>query len=266
MAQTSSADERREGLNVELVHKQLRRSILRGDLRAGETFSQVQLAARCGVSRTPLREALRLLQREGLITSEPNRQVTVAPFSLPDLEQIYGMRVVLEAAAIRASVPLMSPEDIADLHGHLARMDHFASEADYDRWEVPHRAFHQGLVQHAGARFRATLAELSDHGERYRRYYTVNEPKFGARGATEHKAIFEAVKRRDLDASAAALVLHLSHTVYAVIDMVEPTYDPRLFSGILAGLLDADAVASHTGASSSRVPAEVTAGILGSQR
>jgi GntR family transcriptional regulator, rspAB operon transcriptional repressor len=242
MAQTVSQAERRDGDNVEMVHDQLRRSILRGELEAGVTFSQVQLAARCGVSRTPLREALRMLQREGLITSEPNRRVTVAPFSLPDLEQIYSMRVLLEAAAIRASVPVMTPEDIADLQGHLARMDHFAAESDYDRWDVPHRAFHQGLVRRAGDRFASTLAELSDHGERYRRYYTVNEPKFGARGAKEHKAILEAVKQRDLDASAAALVLHLSHTVYALIDMVDPGYEPRLFTGILTDLLGSDAV------------------------
>jgi len=237
MEQAQAAPERREGDNVEVVHRQLRRAILVGELAAGDSFSQVQLAARCGVSRTPLREALRMLQREGLVTSEPNRKVTVAPFSLPDLEQIYGMRITLEAAAIRASVPQMTPEDIADLQGLLARMEHFAAEADYDRWEVPHRAFHQSLVWRAGPRISATLSELSDHGERYRRYYTVNEPKFGARGAKEHRAIFDAVKRRDLEASAARLVTHLSHTVFAVIDMIDPTYEPTLFNGVLGDLL-----------------------------
>jgi len=242
-----ASTERREGDNVEIVHEQLRRSILHGELKAGEAFSQVELAARYGVSRTPLREALRMLQREGLITSEPNRRVTVAPFSLPDLEQIYGLRITLEAAAVRASVPAMTPEDIADLQGQLARMDHFAAEADYDRWEVPHRAFHQGLVRHAGDRFAATLAELSDHGERYRRYYTVNEPKFGARGAKEHRAIFDAVRQRDIDTSAKTLVIHLAHTVFAVIDMVEPTYEPALFNGILVGLLGDDSVITRPG-------------------
>jgi len=242
MAGSPSVAERRDGDNVEFVHQHLRRMILAGDLQAGETLSQVQLAARCGVSRTPLREAVRLLQREGLVNSQPNRQVVVAPFSLTDLEQIYSMRVVLEASAIRASIPHMTPEDIADLQGHLARMDHFAAESDYDRWEVPHRAFHLGLVEHAGARFAATLSELSDHGERYRRYYTVNEARFGARGAKEHKAIFDAVKMRDADAGARNLVIHLSHTVYSVIEMVDSGYEPVLFNGILTDLLGADAV------------------------
>ena len=242
MAGNSPVADRHDGDNVEFIHQKLRRMILMGELQPGETLSQVQLAARCGVSRTPLREAVRMLQREGLVSSQPNRQVVVAPFSLPDLEQIYGMRVILEAAAIRASIPHMTPEAVADLQGHLARMDHFAAEADYARWEVPHRAFHLALVEHAGARFAASLSELSDHGERYRRYYTVNEARFGVRGAREHKAIFDAVKVRDADASARTLVLHLSHTVYSVIDMVDSSYQPVLFNGILTDLLGADAV------------------------
>ncbi len=235
------AREQREGDNVELVHERIRRQILSGELRAGESFSQVQLAAQCGVSRTPLREAVRMLQREGLLINEPNRRLVVAPFSLNDLEQIYGMRLVLEAAAIRASVPQMSPEDIADLQGHLARMEHFAGQGDYNRWQVPHRAFHIGLIAHAGARFRATSCELSDHGERYLRHYAANEPKLGLRGAQEHKAIFDAVKDRDAEASARNLITHLSHMAYGVIDMVQPGYEPAVLDGILHDLVGAAA-------------------------
>ena len=86
------AAERREGDSVELVHEKIRHLILSGELRAGESFSVVQLAAQCGVSRTPLREAVRMLQREGLLIGEPNRRFVVAPFSLDDLEQIYSAR------------------------------------------------------------------------------------------------------------------------------------------------------------------------------
>jgi GntR family transcriptional regulator, rspAB operon transcriptional repressor len=227
----------RDGDNVDTVHEQVRRLILRGDLQPGETVSQVALAARCGVSRTPLREALRMLQREGLVTGEPNRQVTVAPFSLPDLEQIYAMRVVLEASAVRWSVQRMTPEDVADLQAHVARMDHFAATGDYDRWEVPHLAFHQALVVKAGSRFGLTLAELSDHGERYRRYYTEHGKRSWERGAREHKAILAAVKTGDADNSAHELVNHLAHTVFSVIDMIDPGYAPALLNSVLATLL-----------------------------
>lgn len=225
--------ERRDGGNVELVQEKIRRRILSGELPAGESFSQVQLAAQCGVSRTPLREAVRMLQREGLLIGQPNHRFVVAPFSVNDLEQIFGMRLVLEATAIRVSVPQMSPEDIADLRGHLARMDHFAGQGDFDRWEVPHREFHMGLIAHAGERFLVTLSELSDHAERYRRYYTANEPKFWAWGAQEHKAIFDAVQDRDVTASARSLIGHTSHAAHEVIDMLQPGYEPAVLDGIL---------------------------------
>jgi DNA-binding GntR family transcriptional regulator len=228
--------DRRDADNVETVHEQLRRLVLRGELKPGETISQVALAARCGVSRTPLREALRMLQREGLITGERNRQVTVAPFSLVDLEQIYAMRVVLESAAIRYSVPQMSPEDIADLQAHIARMDHFAAAEDYERWEVPHAAFHRALVSKAGDRLALTLTELSDHAERYRRYYTEHGPRSWERGAREHKAILAAVKEADLDASAALLAAHLARTAYSVTDMIDPHYTTTLLDTVLADL------------------------------
>src|SRR5919198_5195360 len=91
-------------LSTELVHERLRDGILRGEFDPRVPISQVQLAARLGVSRTPLREALRMLQREGLIDSEPNRRVRVAELSLADLEQLYASRVVIEALAVRLSV------------------------------------------------------------------------------------------------------------------------------------------------------------------
>jgi len=227
---------RRDGDNVDIVHQKVRRFILRGELKPAETISQVALAARCGVSRTPLREALRMLQREGLITGERNRQVTVAPFSLTDLEQIYAMRVVLEAAAIRYAVPRMAPEHIADLQAHLARMDHFARSGDYERWEVPHVAFHQALVNPAGSRFALTLAELSDHGERYRRFYAEHGSQSWERGAREHRAILAAVQDIDPESSAALLVFHLAQTVYRVIEMIDPNFRPTLLDTILADL------------------------------
>src|SRR5438034_4316596 len=95
-------------LSTEVVHDRLRRAILRGEFDPRVPISQVQLAARLGVSRTPLREALRMLQREGLIDSEPNRRVRVAELSVVDLEQLYAARIVIEALATRIAVPTLA--------------------------------------------------------------------------------------------------------------------------------------------------------------
>ena len=94
----------RDGHNVANVHERLRRDILSGEIPAGET-SQLALARELEVGRTPLREALRMLQHEGLVISEPNRRVRVAELSAADVEQLYSMRIALEAMAVQVTVP-----------------------------------------------------------------------------------------------------------------------------------------------------------------
>src|SRR3954468_9282845 len=105
----------RQGLDY--VHRTIREAILDGKLEPGTTMSQVTLADELGVSRTPLREALRMLQNEGLIESEPNRRVRVSSLSLAGLEELYTIRIPLEVTALRLSVPRMTPEEVAQLEG-----------------------------------------------------------------------------------------------------------------------------------------------------
>ncbi len=132
------------------VYDRVRNAILDGELAPGAVMSQVGLADELGISRTPLREALRMLQSEGLIESEPNRRVRVAPMTPEDLEQLCIMRITLEAEALRLSIPRMTPEDLAGLEGYMAEMAHYAEAEDSARWVVPHRAFHRALTQGAG--------------------------------------------------------------------------------------------------------------------
>src|SRR6516165_10707210 len=128
-------------LSTEVVHDRLRRAILRGEFDPKVPLSQVQLAARLGVSRTPLREALRMLQREGLIYSEPNRRVRVAELSVADLEQLYAARVLIETLAVRLTVPKFDTQDLAALNDSLACMTERKGH-DLDLWEAAHKRFH----------------------------------------------------------------------------------------------------------------------------
>ena len=163
--------------NVEQVYRRVREAILEGQIAPGTVMSQVALADDLGVSRTPLREALRMLQSEGLVEAQANRRVTVTPISATDLEELVVMRVALETEAVRLSIDRLAPEEIAALEGRLAEMAHFAKEKDYERWQGPHSAFHRGLTAPAGARVNVMLAQLSDHFERYRRVHIARSPK-----------------------------------------------------------------------------------------
>lgn len=213
------------GHGADDVHERLRGMILRGELAPGSGAPQVWLAQRLGVSRTPLREALRMLQREGLIESAPNRRLRIAAFSLSDLEQLYIMRVTLESAAIRLTIPQLRSEEIANMEGHLAQMAHFSEQEDFERWEVPHRAFHHALVDAAGSRISNTLSQLSDHAERYRRFYMKQRPEaFRRVVARDHRLILDAAKVPNAELGAQRLAAHLARTVFAVVELVDEYY------------------------------------------
>src|SRR5580693_10243624 len=98
--------------SVASAHARLRRLIVRGALAPGSELSQVELARRTGVSTTPLREALRRLEAEGLVESRRNRRPRVRPFDCEDLDSVYAARVLLEPPALRITVPRLGAGDL----------------------------------------------------------------------------------------------------------------------------------------------------------
>jgi DNA-binding GntR family transcriptional regulator len=218
--------------SAEYVHRRVREAILEAELPPGEIMSQVALAEELGVSRTPLREALRMLQGEGLVEARANRRVRVAPISPSDLEELYALRVVLEAQALRLAVPRMSQEHIARLEGSIAEMSHFASQRDMRRWLIPHAEYHRQLTRLAGERFEALLSQLFDHAERYRRLHLGHGPSAWA--TADHREILDAVKLADGQTAAALLAQHLSRTAFEVAEILQPGYELATLRQVLA--------------------------------
>ncbi len=212
--------------NVARVHKRVREAIVSGELPAEAVLSQVRLAERLGVSRIPLREALRLLEREGLVESEVNHRVRVKPLSVSDLEQLYAMRIQLEALTVRLTVPSFGSEDLARLEECLVRMDEFARVEDYEGWEIPHRAFHAALVAHAGDRLEGTLSELYDHAERYRRAFMLETSRAWDKSMAEHREIFEVCREGDPVSASERLARHYSVTALSLSAAMAPEHEP----------------------------------------
>lgn len=216
----------REGRNVSIVHDQLRGEILAGNIPSGET-SQADLARRLDVGRTPLREAIRMLQREGLVISEPNRRVRITDLSSTDFEELYIMRVALEATAVRITVPDLGPAGIAELEGLLAQMDFYLRTEDFAGFRVPHRAFHEKLVSGAGERMTTLATQLFDHGERYRVKWGSKTSKVWAERRAEHRAILDSAADGDADATARTVIAHYGRTAALVFSGLGEDYDPR---------------------------------------
>jgi DNA-binding GntR family transcriptional regulator len=216
----------RDGHNVAIVHERLRRDILSGEIPAGET-SQLALARELEVGRTPLREALRMLQHEGLVISEPNRRVRVADLSAEDVEQLYSMRIALEAMAVRVTVPEFGSAEVAELEGLLAQMDHYMRRQDSAGLRNPHRAFHACLVAGAGERTATTISLLFDHAERYRVAFAGSDQHRWDERQAEHRAIAGAAASGDPDLTVHRLIAHYLQTSARVFNGLDPSYEPK---------------------------------------
>jgi DNA-binding GntR family transcriptional regulator len=232
---------------ADLVYGQLREQILTGVLTPGLVVSQVALARELGVSRTPLREAVRMLQHEGLVAGEANRMIRVASFSIADVEELYAVRIANEALAVRLTVATMDPAADRALDQSLADMARAADGGDVDVWSADHRAFHTQLVAGSGKRLRTLLSELYDYAERYRHLYRTTEPRAMSIGAQEHERIVEACHARDGAAASDELVRHLSRTALSALTTIAPEHEPALVRGALRALLSTDNGATNFG-------------------
>lgn len=230
------AGQNAQGLNVQLLHETLREEILSGEMPPGAVISQLRLSERLGVSRTPLREAIRLLEREGLVESEANHRSRVTPLSVSDLEQLYAMRVHLEALGASVTIPRLGADDLGVMESTLSRMSDCARTEDYEGWEPYHRAFHEGLVSLAGDRLVETISRLYRHTERYRRYLMKEEDQtwhIWPRSISVHREIFDAVCDRNPAAASEKLAHHYSVAGLSIIASLAPGYDPELLRAAL---------------------------------
>jgi DNA-binding GntR family transcriptional regulator len=213
---------------TDLVHRHLREAILEGVIPAGGIISQVKLSQHLGVSRTPLREAIRRLEQEQLVEASPNRRARVRSFDARDLEFVYANRVLLEALALAVSAPALTQEDLASISQSLADMQASVDCDDYGGWEAAHRRFHRGLIAKAPGQLRDSIESYAARGvlAADRQLYDIAVGIGFKTGAKEHEAIFAACRARDAWLASALLARHLSVTALAVLTQVMPEHDP----------------------------------------
>jgi DNA-binding GntR family transcriptional regulator len=209
----------------------LRAMIATGQIEPGTELSQVSLARTIGVSTTPLREALRRLESEGLVESRRNRSPRVPPFDPADLDAVYGNRIMLEALGVALAVPRLGPEPL-DVAQQLLR--EMRDTTDLLRWDALHAAFHVRLVGPEGAPLGLEIARLMGRSEHYRRMSVRADGGAGRRlGDDEHQAILAACQAGEAHRAALLLAQHLARSALTVIAHLAPDFDPATVRGAL---------------------------------
>ncbi|WP_377263419.1 GntR family transcriptional regulator [Rhizobium puerariae] len=188
------------------IYDLIRQQIRHGTLAIGERVTEQELAARFGVSRTPVRDAIARLEADGLLTNEPRRGLTVTQLSHQQIVEVYNMREILEGSAARLAAQAASDMELATLADINEREKENLS--DFDVLRDLNRNFHHMIMLAAHNRYLLRSAEqmsgtmsvlpsLLDHEGRARL------------AAAEHQAIVEALLHRDRDAAEAAARAHV---------------------------------------------------------
>lgn len=209
-----------------IIYEELRELILDGELPHGGVISQVALAHNLGVSRTPLREALRRLQQEGLIEQEPGRRARVVGFEADDLEIVYSSRMFFEPLALALTVPRYTDAEVDELERALLDMRAASDRNQYEAWEQAHQRFHDLLALHATDQLKRSIATLSRAGNRYRRIYQREISRRWNTGDAEHEAILLACRARREEEAAAQLARHLGRTAFTLMGRMAPEREP----------------------------------------
>ncbi|MEU7849106.1 GntR family transcriptional regulator [Micromonospora parva] len=185
---------------VDLAVSRLTREILSGKSDPGERLVEEQLTRRLGISRAPLREALRLLAQQGLVEHVPRRGVRVATLSDRDVRELYELRDVLERFAVRAGIPVGTESELAGLRATLDQLREATRAGDRMAVAESHREFHVALVALAGNRqlsavYGSILVKLQLYmAINLRREAELAQPLDGVH---RHERLFEAVAGGD---------------------------------------------------------------------
>lgn len=207
---------RRPPTAQEAVLAELRLSIISGELRPGEQVLQDALAERFGVSRVPLREALKILEGEGQVIYRPHRGYFVAELDIDDLREVYRIRDLLESEAVRVAVPQITGDELAALTMALEDVERASASGDLVTMAEANRRFHFGLIEAAQMpRLSRLVRVLWDATDVYRSLYYSDG---GHREAVndEHSAVLEAVRAGDADRAEALLRTHRERAVSAL--------------------------------------------------
>ena len=187
----------------------IRERILRGEYDIGEKIKENQIAVELNVSRTPIREAIKLLEAEGLIDYIANRGCFAKGFTKQDVSDIYTVREALEELAVRWSVERITPAELIKLEEHCELMDFYTKKRDVKKVLEMNTDFHEIIYKSARSRFLSqALRSYKDYLDKTRKTVFYDKDFLESIQA-EHRELIEAIKERDLERALTAIHEHL---------------------------------------------------------
>ncbi len=196
----------------EIAYETLKHAIITGEIPAGVRIVETEYADLMHISRTPLREALRKLERDGLVEYVLRRGVVVRAFTLADVEEIYTIRNALEMLTLPAIVDNATPEGIASLREKLLRMDQMVEKNDIEALSPLARAFHTELTRMSKLnRILRVIEGQDEYITRFSALSIANEPRRQA-AHKEHHEMVSLVEKKDVEGFEQLMRKHIERS------------------------------------------------------
>ena len=205
----------------DVVFNTLREAILKGELEPGERLMELQLASKLGVSRTPIREAIRMLEQEGLAITIPRKGAEVARMTLKDMEDVLEVRDALEELAVKAACERISEEQMVLLEKTQLEFERSLKSGDVKKIAECDVKFHDVIYEATdNAKLVYLLGKLRQQLYRYRVEYLKNPENYPSL-IMEHAKIVGAIKKRDKDEVIREMHVHVTNQAIAVKNIIQ---------------------------------------------
>jgi len=204
----------------DVVFQTLRAAILRGELKPGTRLMEIQLANKLGVSRTPIREAIRKLELEGLVLMIPRKGAEVAEITEKSLRDVLEVRQVLEHLAVRLACDRLQDADLIRLREAADAFDKLMNREDITELAEADVLFHD-IIYHAtdNQKLIGLLSNIREQMYRYRIEY-LKHPDSQFKIHEEHMELIAALEQRDSESAAAITIAHIENQVRQVAEAI----------------------------------------------
>jgi DNA-binding GntR family transcriptional regulator len=204
----------------DLVALNLRRWVADGTLRPGDRINVEAVAESIGCSMIPVREALRVLAKENIVTILPHRGAFVRVLSSDEIAEVYWVRQMLESRALGNAAPHLTEEEWKRLQEMVDEMDRVTQSGDVLGYMAIDREFHLSMYRKYNSDYLVGLCSDAYHASQAYRLAHARLPGRAEQGNREHRAILEALMRRDIPTAQAILQKHLGDAANYLIGFV----------------------------------------------